>query len=131
MAAARADTITRTPQPGALARLRPALERLHARPEAPLSLADAATACSMSAGYFSRCFKAATGQSFSDYAADYRLLLGAHRVLAADEPISRIAFAAGFANPSHFTARFTARFGMSPRAYRRARDARAALAKRR
>lgn len=104
-----------------LARLKPALDRLHARPDCVLSVREAAMLCRMSPAYFSRRFKTATGQAFSDYAADYRLLVGAHRVLASEDPISLIAFAAGFANPSHFTARFRARFGMSPRAYRAAR----------
>lgn len=114
----------RSPAGEGLARLKPALDRLHARPDCVLPVREAAQLCRMSPAYFSRRFKAATGQAFSDYAADYRLLLGAHRVLASDDPISLIAFAAGFANPSHFTARFRARFGMSPRAYRAARTGR-------
>jgi AraC-like DNA-binding protein len=101
-------------------RLRPAIERLQERPGEMLSASHAARLCRMSSAYFSRRFKAVTGRSFSDYAADYRLLLAAHRLLAEPDPISRIAFETGFTNPSHFAARFRERFGMSPRAYRRA-----------
>jgi AraC-like DNA-binding protein len=104
----------------ALSRLRPALDRLHARPGEILTASNAATLCRMSDAYFSRMFKSVIGRSFSDYEADYRLLLAAHRVLATTDPISRIAFETGFSNPSHFAARFRERFGMSPRAYRKA-----------
>ena len=102
-----------------LTRLMPAIERLRAAPGAPISLAQAATACHLSPAYFSRRFAAAMGCGFADYVLSYRLHLASRRVAATREPLSEIGYGLGFSSPSHFTARFRERFGITPRAYRR------------
>ena len=110
---------------GASARLRIVLDRLHARPGDPLSSAEAASLASLSPAYFSRTFARVMGQGFSDYVAAYRLQVGAHLLLTTPLPVASIAFRAGFASPSHFTARFRHRFALTPKEYRATRDARA------
>ena len=99
-------------------RLLPAVERLRRDPQLPLSLEDAAAMCSLSAAYFSRRFKHVFGMNFSDYARAYRLHLAARRIASSGSPISEIGYSLGFSSPSHFSAGFQERFGMSPRAYR-------------
>lgn len=48
-----------------------------------------------------------------------RLLEAARVIRAADDPVTKIAYRVGFKDPSHFTRRFKARFGVSPNEYRR------------
>lgn len=99
-------------------RLLPALERLRSAPEEPIGLREAASVCNLSPEYFSRRFKQALGMNFSDYGRVYRLHLAAQRIARSRRPISEIGYRLGFSSPSHFTARFRERFGMTPREYR-------------
>jgi AraC-like DNA-binding protein len=99
-------------------RLLPALERLRSKPDEPISLRAAASICSLSPAYFSRRFKQALGMNFTDYARVYRLHLAARRLATTGSAISNIGYSLGFSSPSHFTARFRERFGMTPREYR-------------
>ncbi len=94
-------------------RLLPALERLRAAPSEPISLEVAASACALSPAYFSRRFKQALGMNFTDYARIYRLHLAARRLATTGSAISEIGYSLGFSSPSHFTARFRERFGMT------------------
>jgi AraC-like DNA-binding protein len=48
-----------------------------------------------------------------------RLLEAARLIRAGDDPVTKIAYRVGFKDPSHFTRRFKARFGVSPNEYRR------------
>lgn len=48
-----------------------------------------------------------------------RLLEAARVIRAGDDPVTKIAYRVGFKDPSHFTRRFKARFGVSPNEYRR------------
>ncbi|MGN6270241.1 MAG: helix-turn-helix transcriptional regulator [Sphingomonas sp.] len=99
-------------------RLLPAVERLRLDPQTPVPLEDAAALCNLSPAYFSRRFKHVFGMNFTDYTRAYRLHLAARRILTTGAPVSDIAYGLGFSSPSHFTARFHERFGMTPRAYR-------------
>ncbi len=107
-------------------RLLPALERLRAAPKEPISLEAAASACALSPAYFSRRFKRALGMNFTDYARIYRLHLAARRLTTTGSAISEIGYSLGFSSPSHFTARFRERFGISPREYRNSARSRSA-----
>lgn len=49
-----------------------------------------------------------------------RLREAARLIRAGDDPVTKIAYRVGFKDPSHFTRRFKARFGVSPNEYRRA-----------
>jgi len=107
-------------------RLLPALERLRAAPDEPISLEVAASVCALSPAYFSRRFKQALGMNFTDYARVYRLHLAARRLATTGRAVSEIGYSLGFSSPSHFTARFRERFGMSPREYRNSARSRSA-----
>ncbi len=50
---------------------------------------------------------------------EVRLLEAARVIRAGDDPVTKIAYRVGFKDPSHFTRRFKARFGVSPNEYRR------------
>lgn len=100
-------------------RLLPAVEQLRRDPSASVSLDTAAGLCGLSAAYFSRRFKRVFGMNFTDYARVYRLHLAARRIATSGAPVSKIAYSLGFSSPSHFSARFHQRFGMTPRQYRR------------
>ena len=106
-------------------RLLPVLERMRSSPAEPISLESAAAMCSLSPAYFSRRFRQVLGLNFTDYARVYRLHLAARRIATTGAAISEIAYGVGFSSPSHFTARFHERFGMTPREYRNSARSRA------
>lgn len=99
-------------------RLQRALDHLQSHPGSPLSVRDAAALCSLSPAYFSRLFQKSFGRSFSEHVLIHRLHLAARRVASGHDGFAQIAWELGFATPSHFTARFRERFGLTPRAYR-------------
>jgi AraC-like DNA-binding protein len=106
------------PAPGH--RLQRALERLHERPGQGLPIETAASLCGLSPAYFSRLFRRCHGMPFRDYVRAHRLQLAAQRLASDRENLSQIAYALGFASPSHFSASFRQRFGVTPREYRSA-----------
>ena len=80
-----------------------------------LSPASAAAACRISVRTLHRLFARHAEVSFDNYVMEARLQL-AHDALAANSArtVSEAAFACGFNNLSHFTRRFSERFGSSP-----------------
>lgn len=106
------------PPPGH--RLQRALQRLHEQPGEALPVETAASLCGLSPAYFSRLFRRCHGTPFRDYIRVHRLQLAAQRLADDRENLSQISYALGFASPSHFSACFRQRFGVTPRAYRRA-----------
>ena len=104
------------PPPGH--RVQSALQRLHERPGEPLPVETAASLCGLSPAYFSRLFRRCHGMPFRDYVRVHRLQLAAQRLADDRETLSQISYALGFASPSHFSACFRQRFGVTPGAYR-------------
>jgi len=98
--------------------LRPALDRLRCDPAHPATLEEAAQLCHLSPAYFSRQFKRTLGMAYGDYVRTHRLHLAARRLLTSDVTVAELAYDLGFSTPSHFTALFGRRFGVTPRAYR-------------
>jgi AraC-like DNA-binding protein len=105
------------PQPPGRRLLR-ALQRLHEQPGEPLPVETAASLCGLSPAYFSRLFRRCHGMPFRDYVRVHRLQLAAQRLANDQENLSQISYALGFASPSHFSASFRQRFGVTPREYR-------------
>ena len=99
-------------------RLQRALQRLHAQPGQLLPVETAASLCGLSPAYFSRLFRRCHGMPFREYIRVHRLQLAAQRLANDRETLSQISYALGFASPSHFSASFRQRFGVTPRAYR-------------
>jgi AraC-like DNA-binding protein len=66
-------------------------------------------------------FRERFGCSLGRFLLDRRLEWAASRLAGGDDPISRIALEAGFADQSHFTRRFRAWSGVTPHRFRASR----------
>ncbi|NNU16233.1 helix-turn-helix transcriptional regulator [Parvularcula sp. ZS-1/3] len=104
-------------------RLRPALELVADTAHRTVSVEEAAARCHLSRHYFSRSFKQAFGSGFAEYERHYRLRRAALRISSSAQPISDIAYEHGFRSPSHFTASFHKRFGVTPSGFRASHEA--------
>ena len=72
----------------------------------------------LSQSHFHALFKATTGHSPRQYEIDQRLNAAVERLIFTRDPISEIAYAAGYENVSAFGRLFKGRFGMSPSEFR-------------
>jgi AraC family transcriptional regulator len=101
-------------------RLRRISDLVEARLGERLSVHELAAGLGLSAGFFSRAFRAAAGTSPHDYIIDRRLARA--RFLLRDPALglAAIAQAAGFSSHAHMSAVFKDRLGASPSAMRRA-----------
>jgi AraC family transcriptional regulator len=83
-----------------------------------LTIADMAAACGLSAGFFLRAFKAATGET-PHRALMSRRIAAARQMLAEDRhSLAEIAQRTGFSSQAHMTMVFGKAIGMTPSAYR-------------
>lgn len=83
-----------------------------------LDINELAHLCGCSACHLIRLFRRETGMTPHAYLMEVRLC-HARSLLAGSNPISEIAFDAGFTDQSHLTRRFRARYGLTPAEYRR------------
>jgi AraC family transcriptional regulator len=102
-------------------RIARALRWIEARAEEPLPLAELAGEAAMSPYHFLRVFRQVAGMTPHQYVLRTRLHRAALRVNRSDEPISTIAFDAGFNDLASFNRRFRGVMGASPSAYRKRR----------
>ena len=79
---------------------------------------DAAREANMSAFYFCKVFKRATGLTFTDYVARVRIESVRHLLLNPHTRVSEAAYAAGFQSLSQFNRTFRRIAGEAPSAYR-------------
>jgi AraC family transcriptional regulator len=86
--------------------------------ESKLSVQDLAEALDLSAGFFTRAFRRATGRSPYDYIIDRRIARARHLLRDCDLGLAAIALAAGFASHAHMTATFRQRLGVTPQTLR-------------
>lgn len=84
-----------------------------------LSLRDVAEIAHMEATYFSKCFKAATGEGFQEYLTKVRLRKAEQLLEHSILPISQVAEACGFSTSNYFGDVFRQRKGCSPSQYRK------------
>jgi AraC-like DNA-binding protein len=70
--------------------------------------------------HLARQFRSITGASVSEYLLRLRLALASERLAEGADDLAALATDLGFANHSHFSARFRSVFGMPPGAVRRA-----------
>ena len=101
------------------------LERIEAllcesRP-ARLTLGEVAREAELHPAHLARAFRQRFGCSLGRFLLDRRLEWAARQLASSDQPISRIALQAGFADQSHFTRRFRAYAGLTPRRFRTSR----------
>lgn len=83
-----------------------------------LSLSALAEQVNLSAYYFARMFRQATGESPHQCVLRQRLEHAQVLLRTTDTPIVDIALACGFTNQAYLTTVFKQRFGLTPRAYR-------------
>jgi AraC-like DNA-binding protein len=83
-----------------------------------LSLSEVARAVNMSAFYFCKMFKQATGLTFTDYLARIRVEKVKNLLLDPHKRVSEAAFAAGFQSLSQFNRVFRKVAGEAPSTYR-------------
>ena len=86
--------------------------------EDDLTLSDVAKAVNMSAFYFCKMFRQATGLTFTDYLARIRVEKVKNMLLDPNKRVSEVAFAAGFQSLSQFNRVFRKVAGESPSTYR-------------
>ena len=117
-----ADRDARTPNARIERRISDAVRRIEHDEEeaslAPCSLAAMAREAAMSPYHFLRVFRQVVGMTPHQYVLRMRMHRAAVRLRRSDEPVSTIAFAAGFNDLSTFNRRFRRIMGASPSAYR-------------
>ena len=85
----------------------------------PLSAADMARDLGMSESRFSRFFKRATGNNFTDFVNRVRINRACHLLMESERYISDIGYEVGFNNMANFNRRFLDIKGMTPSEYRK------------
>jgi len=104
--------------------LRPALVRrveeyVDANLARDISLAELARLSCMSIDHFLRSFRAARGTTPYRYVLEQRLRRASTMLRTTPAPVAAIDAKCGFRNPSHFSVKFHAQFGVSPSQFRR------------
>jgi len=100
-------------------RLKVVLQQVEKDYAKPLTVSQAAENCGYSTSHFMRWFKQMTGCSFTTYLNEHRLAEAAYRLRESSDTILRIAGEVGFENLSNFNRQFKARYGVTPKEYRR------------
>lgn len=96
-----------------------ARDRLHAEFACPPSLEVLAHGVGIHPVYLCEVFRARFGCSPGEYVRGVRLQVARSALERTDDPISSIAFAAGYSDQSHMCREFRAALGVTPVAYRR------------
>jgi AraC family transcriptional regulator len=109
------------PSPHAERRVTEILRRIERQADEPLPLAALAREAGMSRFHFLRVFRAVAGMTPHQFVLRTRLHRAALRLRRSDDPVSAIAFEAGFNDLSTFNRRFRRVMGASPREWRAAR----------
>jgi AraC family transcriptional regulator len=95
-------------------RLRQIDELIEAGLDGGLTVRDLADRLGLSAGFFARAFKAATGKPPHAYIIDRRISRARALLRSAPSDLSQIAYACGFSSHAHMTSAFRARLGVTP-----------------
>jgi AraC-like DNA-binding protein/mannose-6-phosphate isomerase-like protein (cupin superfamily) len=94
------------------------LEYVFSNHAGTVKMSEAAALVGMSEPTFSKYFKRATGQNFSDLVRKLRLAHARRLLERSDKAISAICFEVGFSNLSNFNRHFVSDAGETPRQYR-------------
>lgn len=101
-------------------RLARAINALHAEPARSWTLEELAAGAGMSRARFAARFREVVGETPLSYLADWRLAL-AQTLLRRGQPVELVADQVGYASASALSRAFSARVGMTPGRWRRAR----------
>jgi AraC-like DNA-binding protein len=93
-----------------------ALNAIHDEPAQPWNLERLAQLSGMSRSNFAKRFHEVVGTAPADYLATWRIML-AQSLLEKNRPVKTVALDVGYGSQPAFTKAFTARTGMSPRAW--------------
>ena len=99
-----------------------ARELVHARFREPLRIGEVAREVDVHPGHLARAFRQHFRTPLGSYVRSLRLEWVAARLTGSEEPLASIALGAGFADQSHLTRAFKSLTGLTPQAYRRARE---------
>ncbi|WP_337997178.1 AraC family transcriptional regulator [Oleispirillum naphthae] len=99
-------------------RLKRIEDLVEARLETGPSVAEMAAELGLSADFFSRAFKAATGETPHAYVLTRRIARARALIRAGADDLSTVAFAAGFSSHAHMSAAFRRILGVTPGALR-------------
>jgi AraC-like DNA-binding protein len=102
-----------------LAQIDAVVSRITENLSEPLSAAEVAAEFGMTESRFSRFFRRATGNTFTDFVNRVRISRACQLLLESDSLITDICFMVGFNNVANFNRRFLDIKGMTPRDYRR------------
>jgi AraC family transcriptional regulator len=99
-------------------RITMAVRRIEAQADEPLGLNILAQEAAMSPYHFLRTFRQVTGMTPHQYVLHTRLYRAAQRLRASVDPVSMIAYGAGFNDLATFNRRFRRLIGVTPSAFR-------------
>jgi len=94
------------------------VDRITTDVASPLSAAELATELGMSESRFSRFFRRATGNTFTDFVNQIRINRACHFLMETDRAVTHICYDVGFQNVANFNRRFREIKGMTPSEYR-------------
>lgn len=98
--------------------LRPALEYIQSNYNKAINLDDMASLCNISTSYFSKLFKKAINDNFSNYINKFRIKRAKELLEDSDMPIINIALDLGFEDCGYFIKVFKKIEGVTPAVYR-------------
>lgn len=115
---AKSSASARAPSRRDERRITRALRRIEAAPDAPLTLTQLAREAAMSPYHFLRVFRQIVGMAPHQFVLHTRLRAAAGRLRRSADPVTTIAFEAGFNDLSTFNRRFRRLMGVTPSVYR-------------
>ena len=107
-----------------LERINAIVDRIAGDVAKPLSAGDMAAELGMSESRFSRFFRRATGNTFTDFVNRIRVNRACQLLMETDRLVTHICYEVGFNNVANFNRRFLEIKGMTPTEFRRQSDRR-------
>ena len=98
------------------------VERITGDVAKPVLASDVAADLGMSESRFSRFFRRATGNTFTDFVNRVRVNRACHLLMETDRQVTHICYEVGFNNVANFNRRFLEIKGMTPSEFRRQAD---------